>query len=634
MPIPVLYGAAITLPPVVLLTLGTRTEDVTPTLATGDVQINKDNGGWVNITALPTTGNSPVNVALSAAEATCKVAIIRFKDQTSPAEWDQRFIDIYTYGHASALDVRLVGTDGKSVISTDAQDLSATLSVNMKAITAGIITNAALGNDLSIKPNRSATAAAGAAQSITLDSGASATEDFYTYSTIKITSGLGAGQARTIVYYSTGKIAYVDRPWKTNPDSSSVFTIDFFTGIPLYLTAGIVQTATASTIQLAVKESSVDGRYNGLLVRIKGGTGIGQLRTIVAYTGSTTTATISRPWDTTPDSTSIYSIEAIDNGLFVSIINAGTAQTGAAGSITLATSAIATANYYDGSVVYITGGTGIGQARIISSYAASRVATVSENWSITPDNTSTYIIKPLGEVNIGAILGTAISTPATAGILDVNVKNMNNVAATAVTTVNANQGTTQPINFTGTGASALTKADLIDIVGAAVNATLLANLRTMVWDELLSVSRTALTYGAKIKNWLIGTDNKILLSTDSQAGVTIPTVTTVTNRVTANSDQIASSASAATNLASSANTISNGTVDNTAFTATTTELEASNITDAEPNLYKGRSIMFMTGHLAKEYANITAYSLVGGRGHFTYSALSSAPSNADTFEVF
>jgi len=63
--------------------------------------------------------------------------------------------------------------------------------------------------------------------------------------------------------------------------------------------------------------------------------------------------------------------------------------------------------------------------------------------------------------------GTAVSAPATAGIPDVNVKNINNVSAASVTTISANQGTTQPVNFTGTGASALTKSDMVDIAGAA-----------------------------------------------------------------------------------------------------------------------------------------------------------------------
>lgn len=75
------------------------------------------------------------------------------------------------------------------------------------------------------------------------------------------------------------------------------------------------------------------------------------------------------------------------------------------------------------------------------------------------------------KVDLQSILGTAVSTPATAGILDVNVKNMNNVAGTSITTVSANQGTTQPINFTGTAGSALAKSDMVDVAGAAVSAS-------------------------------------------------------------------------------------------------------------------------------------------------------------------
>lgn len=74
------------------------------------------------------------------------------------------------------------------------------------------------------------------------------------------------------------------------------------------------------------------------------------------------------------------------------------------------------------------------------------------------------------DVSMTQILGTAVSTPATAGILDTNVKNMNNVAATSITTVNANQGTTQPLNFTGTGASALVKDDVTDWKASAAPA--------------------------------------------------------------------------------------------------------------------------------------------------------------------
>lgn len=55
--------------------------------------------------------------------------------------------------------------------------------------------------------------------------------------------------------------------------------------------------------------------------------------------------------------------------------------------------------------------------------------------------------------------------------LATDVKMINAVATTSVTTINANQGTTQPVNFTGTAGSALVKGDTVDIAGAAVSTT-------------------------------------------------------------------------------------------------------------------------------------------------------------------
>lgn len=79
---------------------------------------------------------------------------------------------------------------------------------------------------------------------------------------------------------------------------------------------------------------------------------------------------------------------------------------------------------------------------------------------------------PLGDasarVDVGKWLGTAV-TAATAGVPDTNAARINNVSASSVTTINANQGTTQPVNFTGTGAAALAKSDMVDVAGAAVS---------------------------------------------------------------------------------------------------------------------------------------------------------------------
>ncbi|MDE2105765.1 MAG: hypothetical protein KGL39_51550, partial [Patescibacteria group bacterium] len=59
----------------------------------------------------------------------------------------------------------------------------------------------------------------------------------------------------------------------------------------------------------------------------------------------------------------------------------------------------------------------------------------------------------------------------TGGIASSDAKKINAVSTSSVTTINANVGTTQPTNYTGTGASALVKSDMVDIAGAAVSAS-------------------------------------------------------------------------------------------------------------------------------------------------------------------
>jgi hypothetical protein len=71
-----------------------------------------------------------------------------------------------------------------------------------------------------------ATAQAGAASSITLNAGASATTNFYLGKLIEITSGTGAGQTATVTAYDgTTKVATVGVAWATAPDATSVFRI-------------------------------------------------------------------------------------------------------------------------------------------------------------------------------------------------------------------------------------------------------------------------------------------------------------------------------------------------------------------------------------------------------------------------
>ena len=82
-----------------------------------------------------------------------------------------------------------------------------------------------------------------------------------------------------------------------------------------------------------------------------------------------------------------------DTTLSRTIREAGTAQSGAAGTITLQSGATSITNAFERSYIYIISGTGSGQNREITAYnGTTKVATVSPNWGVNPDNTSVYRI--------------------------------------------------------------------------------------------------------------------------------------------------------------------------------------------------------------------------------------------------
>lgn len=70
------------------------------------------------------------------------------------------------------------------------------------------------------------TAQAGAAGSITLDTGASSVNEFYTGHIVAIVAGTGSGQARIIsAYVGSTRVATVKRNWVTAPDNTSEFIV-------------------------------------------------------------------------------------------------------------------------------------------------------------------------------------------------------------------------------------------------------------------------------------------------------------------------------------------------------------------------------------------------------------------------
>ncbi len=83
-------------------------------------------------------------------------------------------------------------------------------------------------------------------------------------------------------------------------------------------------------------------------------------------------------------------------GQTLQLVDDGTAQAGASGTITLRAGASATDNFYKGDLVFLYAGTGANQPpNTIASYVGStKVATMQNTWTVTPDNTSKYLLIP------------------------------------------------------------------------------------------------------------------------------------------------------------------------------------------------------------------------------------------------
>ena len=161
-----------------------------------------------------------------------------------------------------------------------------------------------------------------------------------------------------------------------------------------HISSGTAQAGSAYSITLASDAGAVDHILNRNIIVILAGTGAGQTRTIVDYNGTTKVAVVDRNWWTNPDATSEYSILPDDTPL---IADHGIATAGTSTTITIRSAASSINSTYQHNIVQILAGTGQGQSRMISSYVGStKVVTVCESWTTTPDNTSVYVILPYG----------------------------------------------------------------------------------------------------------------------------------------------------------------------------------------------------------------------------------------------
>ena len=157
--------------------------------------------------------------------------------------------------------------------------------------------------------------------------------------------------------------------------------------------------------------TTADTRLQGAFVRITGGVGSGQVRTIVSNTQST--VSVDSAWDAAPDSTSTYEIyrltDQVENILYTGSV------TSASDSDTLLTAAerafpLPVVGLID-AVIQITGGKGSGQVRTIQSNTGTSV-TIDRAWDAEgiPDSTSTYEIYRLTDEGVYSLYIGAVES--------------------------------------------------------------------------------------------------------------------------------------------------------------------------------------------------------------------------------
>jgi hypothetical protein len=128
---------------------------------------------------------------------------------------------------------------------------------------------------------------------------------------------------------------------------------------------------------------------------------------------------------------------------------AGTALGGAAGTITLDSGSV---DGYTGQVVRLTGGTGAGQARLVTAYEPmTGVASVSPNWTIAPDATSTFAVLPVGPAGVELWRRVVPAAVASSGYVRVDLRQIDGDATAAGLSDLAGDYTNGALNATVNG---------------------------------------------------------------------------------------------------------------------------------------------------------------------------------------
>jgi hypothetical protein len=184
--------------------------------------------------------------------------------------------------------------------------------------------------------------------------------------------------------------------------------------------SGTAQAGNSHSITIAATASPSDAAYHGIynrnLIVLTDNAGVGQTRTIVDYDAITKVCVVDRDWRISPDATTAYQITPDDTPLTV---DHGVARGGTNRTITIRAYAASDDNAYLCNIVTIIAGKGRGQARLVGAYnGTTNVVTIcGDDWVVTPDTTSVYVMMPYG-VACAACVGSEALMAITDGVWD------------------------------------------------------------------------------------------------------------------------------------------------------------------------------------------------------------------------
>lgn len=412
-----------------------------------------------------------------------------------------------------------------AAVATGAIDADALATDAVAEIADGVLDEALSGHTTagtlgeSLQLIRNGTAQAGAAGTITLDAGASASDNFYNNTIIQIVGGTGIAQSRIISgYVGATKVATVNGNWVTTPDATSAFVIRAFGSVPgaSAPTAGEVADAVWDEARaghvaggsFGEGVASVQGDVTGSAASVTAGVTVttNNDKTGYALSAAGVNAVADQNWDEArADHTSAGSF-----GQAGQAVRSGTAQAGGAATITLDAGASGTDDYYINQIIFLVGGTGAGQSKIISDYmGATKVATVNDNWATQPDATSVFVIYPFGSVPgataptagqvADAVWDEARAGHVAGGSFGEGVASVQgNVTGSAASVTGAVGSVTGAV---GSVTAAVTVGANNDKTGYGLSAAAVQ----AIWDALTTALVTAGSIGKKLADWVIGT---------------------------------------------------------------------------------------------------------------------------------